>query len=319
MTNGKDIVCARRRGVLAPNEDFFNYQQVLTRLQTQIRNSFSEIQSVAKQELNCVVIIGELFGGFYPGLTAARKEVIVQKGIYYSPQVEFCAFDIELVMDEGKNRQWMKYSDCMNIFEKLGLLYAKPLISGSMEECTKFNIKINSLLPKQLGLSDLNQNQIEGIVIKTGKRKLYLADSQKLHFQDQPINFGSNSHRIIFKIKNEKFAEINPSPSELIDRKWKKSKQKGPLPFEKVMMTIKPYLNFNRIETLQSKIGKIRRSIIDQAGQGLCDDALKDFLDEHKQLYTLLSPGEKKKLEKLVFKYSVDLIDVWLKNERKSS
>ncbi|HOV26318.1 MAG TPA: RNA ligase family protein [Pseudobacteroides sp.] len=120
-----------------------------------------------------ITIYGELFGGYYPHAeVAANREVeAVQTGVYYSPDIEFCAFDIAI--ESCGERSYMDYDAAVNIFENAGLMYAKPLFRGSFEKAFDYPVGFESNIPKLLGLPPLNfENKAEGIVIKPVKPML---------------------------------------------------------------------------------------------------------------------------------------------------
>jgi len=82
----------------------------------------------------------------------------------------------------------------MKLLANTKIFYATPLLEGTLEECLKFNITINSSIPKHFGLPELEKNQCEGVVIKS------------VEYKYKP----TGNKRYILKYKNQKFAEINP-------------------------------------------------------------------------------------------------------------
>lgn len=60
---------------------------------------------------------------------------------------------------EKEKKKWVNYNDAMKIFEKVGLFYAKPLFEGTLEECHKYDIKFNTIIPKELNLPEIEKNQ----------------------------------------------------------------------------------------------------------------------------------------------------------------
>jgi hypothetical protein len=70
------------------------------------------------------------------------------------------------------------------------------LQEGTLSECIKFDIKINSTIPKLLGLPEIAKNIIEGVVVKS--------------IDNITMPGSRDASRAIWKVKNAKFAEVNP-------------------------------------------------------------------------------------------------------------
>jgi len=103
-------------------------------------------------------IYGELIGGIYPNEKVDDLGLIpIQKGIFYAPTIDFYAYDILLITE--KDKKWLNYDDAMKLFEKSKLFYAKPLHVGTLKECFDYNIKFNSIIPKELNLPEIEKNQ----------------------------------------------------------------------------------------------------------------------------------------------------------------
>ena len=101
----------------------------------------------------------------------------IQRGVYYNPDVDFYAFDIQLhpkevnaqnfLLRKKGEPHWMNYHESLKLFVKHGFFHAKPLRTGSIAHCFEFDIKIDSTVPKLLSLPPLSKNQMEGIIIKS--------------------------------------------------------------------------------------------------------------------------------------------------------
>ena len=146
-----------------------------------------------------IVIYGELFGGLYshkdtkylpkPGIKH------VQKGVYYSPDLHFYAFDIRTnntkisndddekkKSDEDHNDKKkdvlsvkVEFETCLEILKKSGFLYCEPLMIGTFDECVDFKVEdFESTIPAKLGLpppmdpedGTLIKNIAEGVVLR---------------------------------------------------------------------------------------------------------------------------------------------------------
>jgi len=80
---------------------------------------------------------GELFGGAYPhkDVPANPKVKPVQTGIWYSPNIEFIAFDLAFEVENSATtgRQYADYESAIAVFTKAKLFYAEPLFVGKYE------------------------------------------------------------------------------------------------------------------------------------------------------------------------------------------
>ncbi|GBB87326.1 hypothetical protein RclHR1_13770004 [Rhizophagus clarus] len=68
ITNGNSVVCAKRSGIIKPEEIFFCYQKVYEKYKDSIMKLWKEMDH--QQEIrglnNQIIVYGELFGGYYP-------------------------------------------------------------------------------------------------------------------------------------------------------------------------------------------------------------------------------------------------------------
>ena len=120
-TDGIDFCAAKRTAALGNGEKFYNHELLLGELNTK----FSQIWNTPKLKyptIHQMTIFGEVIGGDYPhkDITANKKAIRVQKGIYYSPDNHFFAFDIML-----NATTFLSVSEANFLFEKEGLLHAK--------------------------------------------------------------------------------------------------------------------------------------------------------------------------------------------------
>ena len=91
---------AKRRGILNTNDNFFSFQQLVSRMRSQMMALFGSLQAelhpTVAPEYKTFIVYGELFGGGYPhpNVEHTVDTPLVQHGVYYSPNIHFCAFDI---------------------------------------------------------------------------------------------------------------------------------------------------------------------------------------------------------------------------------
>lgn len=196
VSDGSEFRFAKRKEFLQPDEDFFDYQSLAEKLVHQVKEIFRILQAEWTRLVR-VCVYGELFGGEYshPEVPAVPHLQAVQTGIYYSPKIEFCAFDIALE-EKGNSdlRYYLDYDKALKIFQQVGMMGAEPLFIGKYEEALAYNLGFDSTIPALLGLPPLPfGNPAEGIVIKPVK-SIYV-ETPKGRF------------RPILKIKIPEFAE----------------------------------------------------------------------------------------------------------------
>lgn len=147
-----------------------------------------------------VIIFGEFFGGIYPGLNIrnykdyGKNEYVheikkIQKGVYYCPQVEFFAFDLCFI--ENGKKEYKTYSYYKPLFDQINMHYLKPIFSGTLAECSKFDVEsFQTTIPGILGIEPIIENNYaEGIVVKP-EENIYI-----------------QQHRFIVKIKRSSFSD----------------------------------------------------------------------------------------------------------------
>jgi Rnl2 family RNA ligase len=170
LTDGAIIAGASRKHLLAPGENFFEYQRVLQRLEQQVYQLF-RLTSRLYPQLAWLSIYGELFGGTYPHPEVAPIADLqpIQTGIYYAPDIEFCAFDLA-ISGMQLPPTYLDYDQTMALCQSAGLLYASPLLIASYQEALNYPVEFSSTIPALLSLPPLSQsNKAEGIVIKSLK------------------------------------------------------------------------------------------------------------------------------------------------------
>ncbi|MFY7788797.1 MAG: RNA ligase family protein, partial [Thermoflexibacteraceae bacterium] len=187
----KQLRFAKRKEYLQWTDDFFGFQLVVQQIEEKILALFEQLSIYYPAKR--YTVYGELFGGVYPHPNVPPVEHLqaIQTGIYYSPNINFCAFDIAIEPDEeADNKLYLPYQEALLYFEQFDIFHAKPLFIGKLHEVMQFDIRIPSTIPAQLGLPLVSPNLIEGIVVKP--------------YKALPASLPK---RIIFKVKNPEFDE----------------------------------------------------------------------------------------------------------------
>lgn len=224
--NGTDFRIAKRSGFIGKESGFFAVWVKWESLKEKMEDLYTSLWR-SNGVLKELVVYGEWFGGYFPGhknKNAAR----VQKGIAYTPDNEFYAFDMVIDGQLVPKELFVEY--CRDKF-----FIAESIFEGTLDECLKYPNSFPSTIPERLGYkypeTDNDKNICEGIVIKSVV-PMYIGES-----------------RMIFKSKNEKFAEINGSKHE------KRTPKEIPPGFIELMNEIEEYITDNRLSNVLSKEG----------------------------------------------------------------
>ncbi|CAG8606874.1 15263_t:CDS:2 [Cetraspora pellucida] len=279
FTNGHEIKCARRNGFIAPDEDFYNYQSMLAKYTLQILSLHKLMLSKNLIRGEMIIIYGELFGGKYPHPDITKdvkeKSYPIQRGVFYSPKIEFIAFDLfdgVDLLDFDIMKELLKVSD---------IPYLKPLIKDSYKNVIQFDPNFTTTIPKLLGYPTplpppFDKNMAEGIVIKPAKN---IRTSKR--------------HRVILKIKASDFDERKKNPD-------KSNKKRRVTSFDKIIMDLSEFINMNRLNSVISKQNTKDKNDEMKMVELLYEDAMKDFMKDEqlKKKFLKLSDNIKEKVKK---------------------
>lgn len=223
-------------------------------------------------DIDYIIVYGELFGGHYPHQDVQKLQVSkIQDRVWYSPNVEFSAFDIFCVC--GKNSFFMDSDAMYTLFNCSNIFYSKELFQGTLAECMARGNSFNSTIPTRLGLPELPVNTCEGLVIKPVKARTFPSGS-----------------RVILKSKNIKF-------TEKAERVKKERKPMTPEQLEAVEIS-ECYITDNRLDNVLSKgDGIITQQLIGKYIGLLVKDAIED-LNKESDCLTALEKADRKPVTK---------------------
>jgi Rnl2 family RNA ligase len=284
VTDGSTMKGASRKHLLAPGETFFEYQRVLQRLEQQVYQLFRQTSRLYPQ-ITEIAVYGELFGGAYPHPEVPPVAGLqpIQTGIYYTPDIEFCAFDLAISGPQLPST-YLDYDQALALFQSSAIPFVPPLLIASYQEALNYPIEFSSTIPALCGLPPLAQeNKAEGVVIKPLKALIFPTPKG-------PI-------RPIFKRKIAAFAE---------DRRFHQA-QKWSLPVSVLSsgtLDLLKWEAFNQLteNRLRSAISKIGYRGSREASQSrrlfqlFVSDILEQLAITHPDLLAALTKAEQREL-----------------------
>lgn len=275
---------AKRKGYLAWNDDFFGFQLVVNTLENKIIKLFENLSTQIPGSK--YIVYGELFGGAYPHPEVTKHPNLhaIQTGVYYSPDINFCAFDIAIENTTKTSKKYLDYKTAISYFETFGIFYAIPLQIGKLSEVVNFNTRINSTLPKQLKLPELAENLIEGIVIKP--------------FDKLPDGI---TVRPVVKLKNKEFEEEKFHQAQKWNYIPNVSSKSEDLSY--ILEELRNYITQNRLQSAISKTGALdfsNEERITQIEIEFFRDAIFDFNENNQNLLDELEKDERNWIEERI-------------------
>ena len=284
FTDGKEIKIAKRTAFIGDSEKFYNAHQILERYRKNVIEVFEKAKTI-HQDVETVVIYGELFGGGYKHkeVESVKDAIKVQKGVEYAPHNEFYAFDIKL------NGTTYLDTDLVNqIFEETGFFYAKILFQGTLEDALNYPNVFDSKIPAWLVLPEIDNNMCEGTIIKTLKTKYF-----------------GNGSRVILKNKNEKWTE----KSKMVRKERPIQKEvRFSENAQNIWEEIQKYTTVNRLNNVVSKIGEFEPTMIGKVIGLFSKDILEDFEKEFPNAFTTIEKEEQKRINKKLNSLVIDVI-----------
>ncbi len=130
FTKEEGLQCASRNKILAPGESFNNHMVIQKKYAAKVAELF-EILAAEIAGLTQITVFGEFYGGIYPGIKSKMKKI--QDGIYYTPDLEFEAFDLFYRTAESRINIYA-YKESCQLFTKVGIPFAAILQEGTLKE-----------------------------------------------------------------------------------------------------------------------------------------------------------------------------------------
>ena len=287
ITDGQNILTAKRTELILDSEEFFNSKRVLTNYKDKILNLHKDISS--DFDTKNVTIFGEIFGGGYPHPEIPKDDnaKLVQRGIYYCTQNDFYAFDILI-----DNDKYLDVETANVYFDKVGFVYAKTLFKDNLKSCLSYSNTFKTTIPSEYKLPELDGNICEGVIVRPNQ-----------------ATFFRNGSRVIIKNKNEKWSENNNYIDKAILSKLLHEGEKLSEEASYLCEEVYKLITQNRLDNLISKIGEVNLKKDYGRVLGFYNkDTLTDFLKNFQDKYDALEKHESKAINKFVNKHAGQLL-----------
>lgn len=264
-TDGHTVRCGKRRAWLDPQDTFFGWQLLRTRLEHAARQIHRELG-----DGGLVRVYGELFGGGYPHASVEPIPglVPVQTGVYYLPELDFAVFDI---LHEHPEPCFVSYADLVGLCSSSGLYHAPLVRRGTRSEVFAVSPDRPTAVPTERGLPPLPDNIAEGVVLK-------------------PAAALPPSRRPVVKHKTERFSETRFGEALPFD-------SNAHLSLDELTVLAAAMINPPRIASARSKLGGVDE-------QALQDEVVLDVLTDLEALlpacFAQLGPEDADALEREV-------------------
>lgn len=261
--DGKEVRCASKSQMLDENSRFYSFQRVLDKYRDRVLKVWDFMNFAYGSET--ITLFGEIFGGSYdhPDVPRVPNTSKVQKGVFYTPDNDFYLFD---VYSDGRV---MSQSVLPNIVSTMGCPWAKPLFTGTLEECLAYPNDFEDPTHKFYGLPAIENNITEGVVIKP-IAALFFGDS-----------------RVFVKNKNEKWTEKSR------EKKRVKDSNLTPEALEQVEI-IGQYVTDQRVANVLSHIGQVEDKDFGKFIGEFTRDVLSDYFKENQDAYDILEESDQK-------------------------
>lgn len=273
--DGNEFKYGTRSHYLVENEKCYNVQPLLDKIKSVLEAEYKRLKEDVPTLRN-VIIYGEVYGGCYPhpDVKVNNHASKVQKGVYYSPNNEWSAFDFCYVDDNGKH--FYPGSQFINLCQTNNIRYVPVLaIVDTLKEALEFNNAGESTVGPLLGYPELENNTMEGVVIKPLDKDLWMGQT-----------------RVVIKNKNDKFKEKSHEKKVNIQIEL-------PECVTKALEASVPYINENRVNNVISHLGEVTYKDTGRIIGETNKDVLAVIQDEVPE-YNLMEKQERKQFTKLL-------------------
>jgi len=262
--DGSDITSQKRNSALGQNAGFYNSDFVVEKYSECVKSYWYSLPVGFRKCLKGITIFGELFGGIYQGMPKLFSSV--QKGVEYTNEIEFMAFDILYWFDDGVNKYQSWYE--LDNLKTFGIPIVPVIRIGTFEDCINESCEFKSRVSDLFNMPECEgENICEGIVVKPIEPKYF-----------------DNGERIIIKKKNKKFSERANKTIKVIEELTDEESSNLSIIFS--------LITENRLRNVISKIGQITQKDFGILMQNMFIDVKEELEKDNKNLVPML--GDKK-------------------------
>ncbi|MDC3962479.1 RNA ligase family protein [Polyangium jinanense] len=300
VTEGREVRCAKRKGWLAEDEDFFGHRGVLSRFAGGVRDVLGRA-AAREPKATLVFVYGELFGGGYPhpDVPPATGVQPVQTGCWYAPGIEFCAFDVGFVREGVSERVYLDQDEAREACEDAGIPFARPLFRGRYEDALAYPLGFETTIPARLGLPSLGpSNKAEGVVLKPARALVV------------PRRAG-----VVRPVVKRKIPEFSEDERFHEAEKWSGPRAPSASPLDWLVHEASSLVNENRLNAAVSKVGPTRPGDTARLGEVLAlvrEDLETELRARHGEALRALSPAETRALAAHLDSEARALVELYL-------
>lgn len=271
------VIPCKRTSILKENDLFFNHQRIFDKYKDEAVKVFNEIK-LEYPDVKNVQLFGELFGGFYDGVTETGHKKI-QKGVNYHKENEFMAYDLKIKTNDSDF--YYDFDKLHELLKKTNIKLVPVIFTGSLHECLKLNPAFVSQVYSYFGLEKIDDSKLvsEGYVIHPIK--------------ESQIQFRGG--RCIFKFKNPIFIERSEESSPVGGKDASKGETNKSLVI--TYNLLRSYMTQNRYDNVVSKLSDSEKTK-EKISSMLYDDILTDLKADFSK--EVVEEENKKKCEKLL-------------------
>ncbi|KAA0153076.1 hypothetical protein FNF31_06539 [Cafeteria roenbergensis] len=167
---------AKRTGLIkAMGEAFFDYQTVASWLRPRatalfetVKRAFEAAGGAAPLQVD---IVGELYGGAWPGPASSHAAPVQSKPlVFYSPAIEFAAFDLAVTPAAGSARKYVDWPVASVLLERHRIPTAPCFGLAPVGKALAWPLPFDSAVPAHLGHplpeAERRGRPAEGVVVK---------------------------------------------------------------------------------------------------------------------------------------------------------
>ena len=181
LCDGEKITFAKRTSEIDKFDDFMGSNTIKSQIDAVTKEIYEIIN---KKEIQ---IFAEIAGGLYEVEDDFVNSLInpqskkVQKGVQYHPANIWYIFDIKVDGVYISNKEMLDILEQVDFEQYPNVIYAKPIMIGTLDECLEYQNDYESTIYKEFGLPKLENNICEGSVIKPYDKVYWVGDNRVIN------------------------------------------------------------------------------------------------------------------------------------------